>query len=341
MGELHALITVIEPLVAPAMSGKLADDERVDSGLEQLLAKRQSLQDELEKQAAAAAPGQEVPIQLDSARESVQSLQRALSAARVQRLQLEEEWRLVEQEIGLNQRLDATAAKLSAGPIQEAVLQIDRQRKLSAELTRLNETERRLGNVYGEKHPKLVELRQKFERVLSDLGGWDHVLDESHVAERVQSSLAQLMELKQQQEADLETQCELEKQELGSLTQQTERHAALTLQLEQLNRELAQATQSAAAVTQGMAAFAVQQNPEILPPHWSSNLAFLFAIATAGGVMAGMVWHRFLSHPVNPETDEPYSPPTAAAYIPAPETQLDLAQRRALRQARLQQAYAA
>ncbi len=341
LGELHAIIAVIQQLVVPASSEKSAVDERSDAQIAQLTKRQQALRQKLDADSAETDSSSQGAIQLATRRECVQSLQRALTESRVQRLQSEEEWRLVEQEIGLKQRLDAVAAKLSAGPIQEAVLQIDRQRKLSAELTRLNDMERRLGNVYGEKHPKLMEVRQKFEQILSDLGGWDHVLDEPHVAERLQTALAQLMHLKQQHEADLETQLELEQLELTSLTESTERRETLSSQLEQIDRELTQATQATTGTARQASAFAVQQSPEVIPQHWSDNLAFLFAVTTAGGVILGMLLHRFRSNPVYYEPDEPHSPPSVAVYTPLPEAQLNLAQRRAMRQARLQQAYAA
>ncbi|MDB5337805.1 MAG: hypothetical protein JWN70_3424, partial [Planctomycetaceae bacterium] len=247
LGELSALITVLQHRVAPTTTVKSPTDDRVDTQLTQLEAKQYALQQELEKLDSEADADLADPVRLATMRDRVQSLQRALTESQVQRLQSEEEWRLVEQDIELQQRLDATVAKLSAGPVQEAVLHIEKQRKLSAELTRLNETERRLGNVYGDKHPKLIDLRQKFDQILSELGGWDHVLDEGHVAERLQASLEQLLKLKQQHETDLETQLELEKQELSAFNQSTERRTALTAQLEQLGQEVAKTRLSTSA----------------------------------------------------------------------------------------------
>ena len=339
LGELSALIAVLEPRVAPA-SAKSATDDRAAAQLGQLETKRNALQVELEKLAPEAGAAVADPIQLANLKDRVQSLQRALTESQVKRLQLEEEWRLVEQEVGLNPRLEATVAKLSAGPVQEAVLQIDRQRKLSAELKRLNDTEQRLGNVYGDKHPKLVELRQKFEQVLSDLGGWDQVLDENQVAERLRTSLEQLLALKLQHATDLETQLALEQQELAAVSQQTERRSALTTQLEQLDRELAATRPTAATGTvAGLSEFAVQQAPEVMAPHWSSHFAVLMALATAGGLIAGGLLHRLRSNPSYRESDDS-DPRATPAFTPLPETQLDLAQRRAVRQARLQQVYA-
>lgn len=342
LGELAALVTELTPLVAPGASGTTANDDRMDTQIAELETKRQALEQEREKLSLDANAQAADPTQVAALRDRVRALQRALTDAQVLRLQSEEEWRLVEQEVGANQRLDATIAKLSAGPVQEAVLQIEKQRKLSAELTRLNETERRLGNVYGDKHPKLVELRQKFDQVLTELGGWDHVLDESHLAERVQSSLSELLKLKQQHETDLETQLELDQLELASLSQLAERRGGLTTQLEQLDQELGKLRPSASAnATAGLTGFAVQQAPEILAPHWSSHLALLITAATLGGLISGRLLHRMWSNPVYLVDDEPTPLPATSSYVPIQETQLDLAHRRAMRQARLQQAYAA
>ncbi len=342
LGELSALITVLQLRVAPATVEKSPVDVRAENHLARLETKRQEFQQQLEDLAVEAGDSISDPTQLATLRDRVQALQKALTEAQVQRLQCEEEWRLVEQEVGQNPRLEATVAKLSAGPVQEAVLQIEKQRKLSTELRRLNETERRLGNVYGEKHPKLVELRLKFEQILSELGGWDHVLDDGHVAERLQASLEQLFELKRQHETDLETQLELEKQELTGLDQSTERRTALTAELAQVDQELTKAGQATTAgAAAGLTEFAVQQAPEIMAPHWSSHLALLISVATFGGLVAGGMLHRMRSNPVYREADEPPDPPAVSQYVPIQETPLDLAQRRALRQARLQQAYAA
>jgi hypothetical protein len=342
LGELAALVTELTPLVAPGTSGTAANDDRIDAQTAELETKRQALEQERDKLSTEANTEAADPTQVAALRDRVQALQRALTDAQVLRLQSEEEWRLVEQDIEAKQRLDAIIAKLSAGPVQEAVLQIEKQRKLSAELTRLNETERRLGNVYGDKHPKLVELRQKFDQVLTELGGWDHVLDESHLAERVQSSLSELLKLKQQHETDLETQLELDQQELASLSQRAERRGDLSTQLEQLDLEIGKLRPAASAsATAGLTGFGVQQAPEILAPHWSSHFALLITAATLGGLISGRLLHRMWSNPVYLVDDEPIPPPAAASYFPIQETQLDLAQRRAMRQARLQQAYAA
>lgn len=342
LGELAALITVLQSRVAPATVEKSPVAMRAENHLARLEMQHQELQQQLEDLATEADAGLANPTQLATLRDRVQALQKALTESQVQRLQCEEEWRLVEHEVGQNPRLEATVAKLSAGPVQEAVLQIEKQRKLSTELRRLNETERRLGNVYGEKHPKLIELRLKFEQILSELGGWDHVLDDGHVAERLQASLEQLLELKQQHETDLEMQLELEKQELSTLSQSSERRAVLTAQFEQLTLELAQARQSTSAgAAAGLAEFTILQVPEIAAPHWTGHFAVLAAIATFGGLIAGGMLHRMWATPVYPDADEPFDPPATSNYVPIQETPLDLAQRRALRQARLQQAYAA
>lgn len=338
--ELSTLIAVLEPQVVPP-AVRSSHDQGPEAKLAALEAKHKAVDEELQTLPAATTADGTDSLPLTTQKNKVQALQKALTESQVQRLQAEEEWRHVEREMGLNQRLEAAAAKLSAGPVQEAVLQIERQRKLSAELTRLNETEQRLGNVYGDKHPKLLELRQKFEQTLSELGGWDHVLDEAHVTERVQSSLERLLNLKQQHETDLETQLELEQLELTSLSQDAERRVALTAQLDQLNRELGVVRQSTlAGASAGLRDFAVQQAPEIMAPHWSGSLALLMSGATLGGLIVGWMLHRRQSNFVSYEPTEPASIPVMATFTPTRDTQMDLAQRRATRQARLQQAYA-
>ena len=340
LGELSALIAVLEPLIALASSAQPSTDKLADTQLTEVGTTRHALQQELDNLAPAAVAGVADPIQLVALQDRVQSLQRALTESQIQRLQFEEEWRLLEQELALNPRLEATAAKLSVGPVQEAVLQVDRQRKLSRELTRLNDTERRLGNIYGDKHPQLVELRQKFEQVLAELGGWENVLNEQHAPQRLQASLEQLLKLKQRHETDLQTQLDLEQQDLSARSQSTERRIALTAQIQQLDRELAVATQRRSAdVLSGASAFAVQQAPEIVTPHWSGNLTVLMAIASAGGLIMGAMLHRLRSHPIYSDQEET-SPRSTPVFAPIPVTELDLAQRRAMRQARLQQAYA-
>lgn len=344
--ELTALIEVLRTQVTPAAHESTTADHQITERLTELTAKHQSLQAESQQMSGESPLDQSDASQVSAVRDRVQTLHRALAEARVLRLRAEDECRLVEQEVHSQQRLDAIATKLTQGPVQEAVLEIERQRKLSAELTRLNEAERKLGMVYGDKHPKLIELRQKFETLLTELGGWDQILDASHVVERVQSSLGQVLDLQQQHEAALQTQIELEESAVIASAEAVERRTALTAQLKQVEQELDGARKAQqAAESARTARWSVSQPAEVVDPHWTTSLAAWMAVAAAAGLGLGWVLNRAIS-PASGRYEERYdelpeSAPVPSATIPPPEAQLDLAQRRALRQARLQQVYAA
>ena len=340
--ELNTLVDVLAKRVTPPATSDSAAEQQLAQQVANLEAKHQTLQTELNELAADVPADRPDAATLTASRDRVQSLQRALTDAQVLRLQAEDDCRLVEQEVRNQQHLDAIATRLTAGPVQEAVLEIERQRKLSAELTRLNETERRLGMVYGDKHPKLIELRQKFDSLLDELGGWDHILDEAHVAERVQMALAQLLDLKQQHESNLQTQIELVQESVTANDQSVEQRTVLTADLQQTALDLAAARQAQqAAVAARASHWSVPQPAELIPPNWTASLAALMAAAAASGLMLGWLLNRVTFPAANYYHESPPPAPELPVIPPPPETQLDLAQRRALRQARLQQVYAA
>ena len=343
LDELNTLISVLEQQVRPASPVSLERGDQEVSPVEQLEDERQTLRRELEQSATESASAPVDPSQWVALQERVRTLQRTLTEARNARLIVEEEWKLVEQECRLNPRLVAVASRLSPGLVQEAVLQIERQRTQSAELTRLNETEQRLENVYGDNHPKLVELRKHFEQLLSDLGGWEQVLDESHVGERLEAALGQILALRQRHEADLQTQLELEQAEFSSLNQSAEQRNRLTARLEQLDRELLETRQASPAEATSGPVLGLQRPAELSAPDWHSDIALLMSCATAVGLSLGWLLHRSGSGAQRHSTLELGSVPVTSVFTPStpePAAQLNLAQRRALRQARLQHAYA-
>lgn len=264
---------------------------------------------------------------------------RALAEVQSECTRMEDEWSLIQQELQANPDLETVAARLAPGPLKEAILQLARRRKLSLELTGLNETEHRLGAVYGDRHPKLIEVRRKFEQVLDELGGWDEVVDQRHFSETLQSTVESLIASKQQEEADLQLQMELE-QEVASTTDETSRQrSVLTRQLESLRQELAAAREAGSAHATGHGPlFTTLQAPRMATIPWLFDFGPLFALTTVCGLIAGKLIHRAWPRPAD---DSEMGSPPMPSFVPAPETQLDLAQRRAVRQARLQQAYAA
>lgn len=341
LAELSALITVLEQRVlSNAEAG--ADIESHEISPDRV----QELEDErLKAELQLEELADHVPPQPDAGElsNSEQSGPPAEVLAEVQseRLLMEEEWSLVQQELQASSELETVAAKLTPGPLKEAILQLDRRRKLSMELTTLNETEHRLGGIYGDRHPKLIEVRRKFDQVLGELGGWDEVVDQRHFSETLKSTVESLIALKHQEEADLRLQMELE-QEVESTTDETARQRALlTRQLESLRQELATAQGVGLAENASSAVvFATLQAPHMTTIPWYFNLGVLFGLTTVCGLIAGKLIHKAWPIP-DDEDDSDLASPPMPSFVAAPEAQLDLAQRRAVRQARLQQAYAA
>lgn len=341
--ELTALITALESRFMPANSATVSVNENA-SVSESKSVRRHELDNQLQELTDDQAVRDIDPSRLAGLQERIRTLQRALTEAQNDRLKAEEEWRLVNDEYPRYPHLDAIAARLSPGPIQNAVLQVELQLKRSSELTRLNESEQRLSSLYGEKHPKLVEVRARFDQLLADLGGWDQVLNAAQVPVALQTTLSQILKLKQQHAADLETQLELEQSELTTWHDSNKLRSRLEGELTQLDRELANdraAGLGASASTQ----FQVERSPELATRPWHADLPTLMATATLAAMVCGWCLHRFNSsahyHVVEYRTDaEPTQLSTLPPVFASPKINLSLAQRRALRQARLQQAYA-
>lgn len=346
LDELSALLTALEQrLLSTAEPGP-------DTGSQELSPDRiQELEDErlkaelqLEELADHVPPQPGAGELSDSEQSDLEQTgppAQALAEVQSERQRMEEEWSLVQQQLQANPELETVAAKLAPGPLKEAILQLARRRKLSLELTGLNETEHRLEGIYGGRHPKLIEVRRKFDQVLGELGGWDEVVDPRHFPETLQSTVESVIALKHQEEADLQLQTELE-QEVASTTDETARQRALlTRQLESVKQELAAAKGVGSAGRGSSAAvFATLEAPHMATNPWYFNLGVLFGLTTVCGLITGKLIHR--AWPVSDdEDDSDLASPPMPSFVPAPEAQLDLAQRRAVRQARLQQAYAA
>lgn len=293
---------------------------------------------ELEALTDQAPPTQDVDDLADT--EHSLTPEQSLSSLRFERQRLDQEWSLVQQELQADTELGALASKLTPGPMQEIILQLDRQHQLSRELTRLNETEQRFSGIYGDRHPKLIDVRRQFDRVLTELGGWDEVLNEQHLIDQLQAEVESLIASKQQQQDDLQLQMELERENSTANGEATRQRSLLTRQLENLRQEMAAAQAAEPARTAEQAArFVTVQPPQEVSTPWVFNFGLLFGLTTVCGLIAGKLIHRGWTASVD-EDDSDLDLPPLPSFVPAPEAQLDLAQRRAVRQARLQQAYA-
>lgn len=342
LDDLSAFVAVVEDRVASVTETGLDGDRHEDSSVRIQELEDECLEAELELEALAdgQAPSQEGG-EFSSPRQMTLSTQ-SLAELRSERQQMEAEWNLVQQEFLADPDLEIVATKLTPGLLREAILELDRQQKLSLELTGLNDTEQRLSRIYGDRHPKLIEVRKKFDHVLAELGGWDAVVDEQHFAERLQAVGQDLIALKQQQEDDLQLQAELEREQSGTTDEVARQRSLLTRHLAKLKQELAaaQATEAdSPAQTSTEALYATVQSPQMVSTPWYFNLGALFGLTTICGLIAGLFIHW--SWPASEGVDDSdLDLPPIPSFVPVPQTQLDLAQRRAIRQARLQQAYA-
>lgn len=333
--ELSALVAILKDQVTQSASKPHLDESTADS-----VSKVAELESELlqVEQALDALPETD-PLDVAARTERIQTLDRDHSDALVKLAQFSEDWDQIEQEFQARGKLSAVAAQIRPGLVQEAILKLDRQQQLSAELTRLNESERRLDEIYGERHPRLIELRAKFDDLLTKLGGWDEIIDERHLTKRLQGLRESTLATQQELTADIALRLELETEALTEARDATEQRATLTADLEKLHKAVAVAQKAGEPVTDSMATLTVTQPPALVAVPWYSGTTMLFVLAAVCGAAVGRTLHR--AWPVAEErsdSDHVAIPVPISMANPAPE--LDLAQRRALRQARLQQAYA-
>ncbi len=336
LAELSAIVAIVQQRMVAAADNSESSPSAADSA-------SRTAQLETDCQAAEQAL-QELPpanpIILAEGTERTEKLELDHTDAVLEHERDVDDWDLVEQEFQVHGQLATALEVLAAGPVKVAVQQLEHQRKLSQELTRLNATERRLEEVYGDRHPKLIEVRKKFDQLLTELGGWSEVIDQQHLGERLRSLRESSLAEKQDLVEDLALRLELEQSELADADQMAQQRTQLTTELEALQGELTAARESQRTTTAGLIpAFTVTQPPRMADLPWFLNAGVLFGLATVCGLLAGRAIHR--TWPVSDEPDdfEPEAPVVPTISI-APLETLDLAQRRALRQARLKQVYA-
>lgn len=378
VSELTALVTQLEQHLSVPNNEKAATErQKLEDRLRQLNAKQAGILEQ--KRSPIRFPDQassdfESEADLTNAgveeetsdsnesialKERVLALQRAITEARIERLRTEEELELVEANVIAGKKLEAIANQLPAGPIQDAVRHVDRQARLSSELKQVNTTLAQDSEIYGDKHPRLIDLRRRFERLLQDVGGWEQLLAESSVRDQLMTSLEQVLELRRQRESDLQIQFELEQSELQDQTQMALSRLRTSDALKDLKAEITDTQRALSDLNNPVAtnfivirAPAVSSSLTVFERSWPWLAVIVVGLLFGWGVSQIprreklpdyesshevpllTVPHVLLSTRVAPDNNaaEPVN-------MLAAET-LDLAQRRAARQARWQQTYA-
>jgi hypothetical protein len=375
--ELRALVGELERHLAAPKNEKLALERRgLESQLAQLKLKQVEIQsgsqadeserldnesiidlganDGLDRAAVTAGSGESVGL-----KERISTLQRAATEARVERLRTEEDLALVESGLATGKRLQAIANQMTAGPVQEAVRHVDKQARLSNDLKQINATLSKDSEIYGDNHPRLVELRRRFERMLQEVGGWENLLVEASVRDHLMVSLEQILESRRERESDLQIQIELEQsalQDRARVELARSRDASI---LKKLGAEIA-ATQRTLDESNKPPAgnFATIQVPAV-----NSSLTLLehgwpWGAVLIGGLAAGWCVTRIPPRERQPEYDHSVqlplltvprvllpqfasvTTPSVAEVGISDDQPLDLAERRAARRSRWQQTYA-
>jgi hypothetical protein len=374
--ELNALVGELERHIAAPKNEKLALERRgLEGHLSQLKLKQAEIQsnlpaDESERldhdsaidlgtndgsTAAAMTSSQEAVV----IKERISALQRAVTEARVERLRTEEDVALVESGLGTQKRLQAIANQMTAGPVQEAVRHVDKQARLSNELKQINATLSKDSEIYGENHPRLVELRRRFDRMLHEVGGWENLLVEESVRDHLLVSVEQILESRREREGDLQIQIELEQSALQDRAQVESARLRDASVLKKLEAEIAATQRTLDASNKPQAG----DFSRVHAPAVNSSLTMLehgwpWGAVLIGGLAAGWFVSRISSRERQPEYDHSVQlplltvprvllPPFASVATSgvaeagnADGQPLDLAERRAARRSRWQQTYA-
>lgn len=335
--ELTAILTILQQRVHAVheAGGSGPDPAEVAAKVETL--EEQLLNNELSLDLLNDQQGEVPdPAPLATQQQRVSDLRQRLAAAEKEGDALREQGRLAEDEFAATRQLATASRILTAGPIQVAVRNLETKFQLSSELTRLNESEQRLSNVYGEKHPKLAEIHARFDQILEELGGWEEVLAEAHVGEQLHETVEAVLSEQLTRELTLSQRLDSELDVLKSLQANTQQIAERSAEQASLSKELAALRNSTAANENGTEVFTILKPPAFAELPWYLQSLVLYVLATFCGVAAGLWIHRgrvARSYVAGDDSDIPL--PTFTA---TPVAHLDLAQRRAARQARLKQA---
>lgn len=334
--ELTALLTVLKQKVQAAdesIHDKLEPHEVASKiqGLEERLLNNE-LALELLNSTQAESPDLD---QVAQQRELVADLQQQQAAAAVTYQELQAQADKAEDEFNTSHNLSAAADVVSASELLEAIRDLQKQARLSTELTELNQSEQRLSSVYGERHPKLIALQTRFEEALTELGGWDAVIPEEQLSEQLRTMMESIVSKQSNLEQSLSDRLESERDQLKKLQRQTEQIAQRSGENETLTKELSALRGSASVKSPGVTSFVVLKQPAKVELPWYLQTSVLYVLAAVCGLAAGLWLYRIrVSRRLHADIDDPLPMP---AFSTMPAVHLDLAQRRAMRQARLRQ----
>ena len=288
--------------------------------------------------------------------EQVKSLEREAKAARAARVQIEKEIQIVRSRFEVEAPLESISKRLTPGPIQKILRQIERQARLSGELQQLNATLVSDAEIYGEKHPRLVEHRRRFDQLLDEVGGWENLLAEKSIAdtlyEQMEHALAQQVEI----EEDLQLHLELEQSELRHQHERDQLQSDVIADRQHLQSRIeATRAQLAALPPSAESGLKIQTPPKISGGSLLWRAATSWGFVGLVGLLAGFLAHRTIriersvEYPIFGETTLLTIPqlPNMPSEVPdlfsqlnqAPSTVPTLAERRSNRQTRWQQTY--
>lgn len=277
-------------------------------------------------------------VQVDSARERLRLLEKAATQARLDRLQAEHDLEVLARGLQTQTPIEALAKQLSAPVIKLAAARVQKQRQQTEELTRLSKLEGDYSAVYGERHPKLLQLRNQFEQVLSALGGWENTLDQTSVADRMLDQAEEALAVLLQQGTDLQNQLDFEKSALTELNADELYDNQLDAQLKKLDADIATCSTRIAQAKNAAQSevITVKEAPYVSTLVRRQELFLLFFCATGVALLAGFGLNRLVSFRIPHDEHRPLPLLTVPHIKLNAEPTLGLAERRALRKVRLE-----
>jgi hypothetical protein len=273
--------------------------------------------------------------------ERVKTVSRVVAEARLARLEAEEQFVQIRDDLERRTPLDLILARLADGSARELVRTSLSQLKLASELEQQKTVRAQLAAVYGRRHPVLVKHNEQIDalarRITVPVTGEGLAAVEAGQREWLVSALTEQLAQCRLKEQDLQEQLELEQSVLSDqshLDQERARVQSRLATLEQAQSELAERI-TAARQAPRPAPPAIFQHPWLTPDAVSPSLPVLLLIGTGVGLSLGLVLAGLLGR--NLEQRQRGPGPAPATKSAAALRRASLQERRQLRLARLQQ----
>lgn len=272
------------------------EGERIAAEQEKHLQVKDDLQYEVDQHAAQTA-------QQATSLEQIRTVSKALTYAKLSRVETEQHLRVVEQSLNEEKSLGMIVSKLPEGRVREFLQGILEQQRLQTELEQNRNMRAELAAIYGRQHPRLKEIdgkiallaaRQSSASLPSTFTEKEHLAQTSLILQTVQGFLQQARGYEEELRLQLEREQSLVDarsrvdRELEGLSGRMEQNR---LRAEEIQTRLAQLNQQPPE-----SPIVVTQSPWLLPQPISMKLETLLLISLGPGILLGLLFNALWHH---------------------------------------------